>query len=106
MASVRGSFRRRHASDRTRDLRDLDGVRQRRAVQVAFVIDEDLGLVDQAAKGVGMDDAIAVALKLAAEFRLRLRKAPAARLLLVSGVRREAIAACDDVIHAQGPKYS
>ena len=57
------------------------------------MIDEDLRLVDQPAEGVRVDDAIAVALKLAAEFRLRLGVATAARLLFVSGVRREIVAA-------------
>ena len=44
------------------DLRDFDRVREPRAVQVAFVIDEHLRLVDQAPERGGMDDAIAVAL--------------------------------------------
>ena len=37
-----------------------------RAVQIAFVIDEHLRLVFQAAERVGMDDAVAVALEFAA----------------------------------------
>jgi hypothetical protein len=50
-------------------------VRQAGAKQVAFVIDEDLGLVFEAAKGGGMDDAIAVALEFAARLGARLRNA-------------------------------
>ncbi len=45
------------------DLGDLDGVRQAGAVVIAFVIDENLGLVLQAAKCGRMDDAVAVALE-------------------------------------------
>ncbi len=37
-----------------------------RAIQIAFVIDEHLRLVDQPAEGVRVDDAVAVALELAA----------------------------------------
>ena len=57
------------ARDGARDLRDLDRMRHARAVQIAFVIHEHLRLVDQAAEGVGMDDAIAVALELACGIR-------------------------------------
>jgi len=49
--------------DRARDLRNLQGMGQPRAKQIAFMVDEDLGLVDQAPKGTGVDDAIAIALK-------------------------------------------
>ena len=55
------------ARDGARDLRDFDRVRQPRAVQVAFVIDEHLRLVDQTAERGGMNDAVAVALKFAAQ---------------------------------------
>ena len=44
------------------DLRHFDAVRQPVAVVVAFGIDKDLGFVFQAAKGSGVDDAVAVAL--------------------------------------------
>ena len=65
-------IQRQRAGDRAGDLRHLDRVRHPRAVQIAFVIDEHLGLVGQAAKGIGMDDAIAVALEFAAILRRRL----------------------------------
>ena len=55
------------ARDRAGDLRHLHRVRQAGAVQVALVVDEHLGLVDQAPEGVGVDDAVAVALELAAD---------------------------------------
>ena len=71
------------------DLRDLERMRQARAVQVPFVVDEDLGLVDQAAEGRRMHDAVAIALVLAAMPWRRFREAPAARTLLVLRIRRE-----------------
>src|ERR1700731_1437318 len=64
--------------DRAGDLRHLDRMCHARAVQVPLVIDEHLSLVDQPAKRVRMDDAVAVALKLAAKLRRTLRVAPAA----------------------------
>ena len=50
------------AGDGPRDLRDLERMRQPGAVEIALVIDENLGLVDQTAEGRGMHDAVAVAL--------------------------------------------
>ena len=47
---------------RARDLGDLDRMGEARAVIIALVLDEDLGLVLEAAEGGGMDDAVAVAL--------------------------------------------
>src|SRR5262249_39609055 len=47
-----------------RDLRYFDRVCDSRAVQVPLVIYEHLGLVDQAAEGVRVNDSVAVALKL------------------------------------------
>ncbi len=75
--------------DRAADLRDLDRMREPRAVHVAFVVDEDLRLVDQATEGVRMDDAVAVALELAAPVRGRLRVTPAAGAPLERGPGRE-----------------
>ncbi len=72
----------------TRYLRDLDGVCDARAVEVAFVIHEDLGFIDQASEGVGMNDPVAIALEFASEFGLRLRVAPAAGLVIVGRVGR------------------
>eukprot|EP00456_Euglypha_rotunda_P041439 TRINITY_DN3215_c0_g2_i9.p1 TRINITY_DN3215_c0_g2~~TRINITY_DN3215_c0_g2_i9.p1 ORF type:complete len:276 (-),score=44.21 TRINITY_DN3215_c0_g2_i9:11-838(-) len=48
--------------NRTRELRHLERVREPRPEQVALVVQEDLGLVDEATERCGMDDAIAVAL--------------------------------------------
>ena len=54
-----------------------------RAIQVAFVVDEHLRLVDQAAESAGMHDAIAIALVFAAVLGRRLGM-PAARELCSS----------------------
>jgi iron-sulfur cluster assembly accessory protein len=53
---------------------------------VAFVMDEDLRLVHQAAEGVRMDDAIAVALEGRAQVILRLGIEPPARLRGIASV--------------------
>ena len=66
MASDSTSFKRERAGDGARDLRDFQRMREAGAVQVALVIDEHLGLVDQPAERGGMDDAVAVALVLRA----------------------------------------
>jgi hypothetical protein len=55
------------AGDRTRDLRDLERMREARPVEVALVVHENLRLVDEAAKRGGVNDTIAVSLKLAAQ---------------------------------------
>ena len=54
------------AGDRTGDLRDFDAVGQAGAEQIAFVIDEHLGLVFQAPESGRMDNAVAIALELGA----------------------------------------
>src|SRR3546814_12698181 len=59
-------------ADRARVLRHLGRVGQPRAVVIALVVDEDLGLVLQPPEGAGMDDAVAVALKAGARRALRL----------------------------------
>jgi len=50
-----------------RDLRDLKRVREPRAVVVALVVYEDLRLVLEAAEGLAVDDAVAVALESGSE---------------------------------------
>jgi len=69
-----------HDGNGPADLRDFEGMRQAGAVVIAFVIDEDLGLVYEPAKGGRVNDAIAVTLKFAA-IRVRglgMNPAPAA----------------------------
>ena len=63
------------ARDRAAELRHFERMRQPGAEQVALVVDEDLGLVDQAAEGRAVHDAVAVALELVARRRRRLRDA-------------------------------
>jgi len=67
------------AGDGAGDLGDLDRMGKAGAVMIALVIDEDLGLVLETAKGRGMDDAVAVALEgsTGRRFRLRVQAAPA-----------------------------
>ena len=72
--------------DRAAQLGHLQRMRQPRAEQVAFMVDEDLGLVDQAAERGGMDDAVAVALEGVARGRRRAGVQPTARLGGVAGV--------------------
>ncbi len=52
--------------DGAADLRHFQAVGQPGAEQIAFVVDEYLGLVFQAAEGGGMNDAVAVALEFGA----------------------------------------
>ena len=56
-------LQRQFPGDGARDLRDFQAVGQARPEMVAFVVDEDLGLVLQAPEGGGVDDAVAVALE-------------------------------------------
>ena len=64
---------------RAADLGNLERMRQARPIQVALVIYEHLGLVNKPPERGGMDDAIAVALVLAAVNGVRLAVAPASR---------------------------
>src|ERR1700683_1185885 len=75
--------------NRTRDLGHLDGMRHARAIQIPFVVDEYLRLVDQPPERVGMDNPIAVALELTAKLRLGFRVTPAARLRIIRSIRGE-----------------
>ncbi len=70
------------------DLRHFDRVGQEGAKQIPLVVEEDLGLVFEAAKRGRVDDAVAVALKLAARAGRRLGEGPAAALRGMGGVRR------------------
>src|SRR5580704_6996927 len=69
--------------DGTRDLRNLQRMREAGAIQVAFVIDEHLSLVDQPAEGGGVDDAVAVTLVFRPIGGSSLGMTPAARLALL-----------------------
>lgn len=60
------------ARDRAAELRHLQRMRQARAEQVAFVVQEDLRLVDEAPEGRAVDDAVAVALEVVARRGRRL----------------------------------
>jgi hypothetical protein len=64
------------------DTRRLEGVREPRAVVVAARVDEDLGLVPEAAERLAVDDAVAIALERGpqAALLLFLLRAPAGRV--------------------------
>jgi len=66
------------ARHRARDLRHLDRVGQPRAVVVSFMLDEDLGLVLEAAKGRRMKDPVTIALEGRAMRRCGLGMKPTA----------------------------
>src|SRR5262249_62273022 len=66
------------AGDGASDLRPLQAVGQAGPVVVAFVVDEDLGLVLEPAERRAVDHAVAVALEARAERMLLLGVTPAA----------------------------
>ena len=82
------------AGDDPRDLRDFEAVGQPHPVVIAVGRDEHLGLVAQAAEGDRMDDAVAVALVIAARTagqRALERKFAAARPGGIGGEGRLAV---------------
>jgi hypothetical protein len=87
--------------DGTTDLRDLERMRDAGSIQVAFMIDEYLCLVDEPPKRIRVDDAIAIALKLGAKARRGLGKSPAATLFIDRGVSRERLTHALTAPHAQ-----
>ena len=78
-------------TDRARDLRDLEAVRQPGAEEVALVVDEHLRLVLQPTEGRGVDDPVAIALKAGARGALRLGMQPPAAVLGLARPRGEVI---------------
>ena len=62
------------------DLRHFEGMGDPGAIQVALVIHEHLGLVDQPPKRVRVDDAIAISLELGAETAAVARESDRPRL--------------------------
>jgi hypothetical protein len=61
-------------------------VGQASAKKIAFVVEKDLGLVFEAAKGAAMNDAVAIPLVFRAVSRRRLGLAPPARRAGAAGV--------------------
>ena len=78
------------AGDGAPNLGYFQGVGQAGAVVVAFIVDEYLGLVFQAAEGGGVQDAVAVALEGGAVFRLVIRVCAAAWCSCCAGRRAPA----------------
>src|SRR3954454_15378692 len=78
--------------DRARDLRHLEDMRQPRAVVVALGREKDLRLVLQPAKGLAMNDAIAIALIRRPNIVLGLLAIAPARLRASRRARHERVA--------------
>jgi hypothetical protein len=78
--------------DVPRNRGDFDGVSQARAEVIAGSVEEDLGFILEAAKGAGMNDAVAVALILGAPFGGGFVVFAAARVGAELRVRREILA--------------
>ena len=66
-------------SDAATELGNLQRMGQPGAEQVALMVEKNLGLVDQAAKSGGMDDAVTVPLKCRARWCVGLGKPATAR---------------------------
>ena len=79
------------AGDGATDLRDFDGVRETGAIVIAFVVDEDLRLVFQAAEGGGVNDAVAVTLEGGTIFWLVIEVSAPFAVLAAHAVRRQAL---------------
>ena len=77
------------ARDDPRDLRDLQRVRHTRAVMLIRREQKDLRLVHQPPERLGMQDTVAVALKLGAVLAGHIGVIPAARILGQKCVGRE-----------------
>ena len=75
--------------DRPGDLGDLEAVGQPRPVVVPKGREEDLGLVFEAAEGLGVDDPVAVALEVGPENVLRLRTDAALGARAEAGLGRQ-----------------
>ena len=74
------------AGERARDLRHLDGVGEPGAEMIALVIDENLGLVGEAAERGRVDDPVAVALEFGARRRRRLGDEAPRRTRRIGGI--------------------
>ena len=70
-------------------LRDLERMGQAGSIQITFVVDEHLGLVDQPPKCGGVHDAIAIALIFGSILGGRLWVAAPPRMLGMGGIRRK-----------------
>ena len=89
-----GFIQRQRTRDGAADLRHLDRVGHPCPEQVTFVVDEHLSLVGQPAEGIGVNDAIAVALEFATVLRRRLVVATPAAARIIRGVHGQT-----DIVH-------
>ena len=77
------------APDRPCDLRHFEGVRKARSVMIAFGRQENLRLVFQPPERFAVNDSVAVALKLRADFALFDRNNPSRRVATFERVRAQ-----------------
>src|SRR5215472_16583618 len=78
-----------HLGDAARDLRDLEGMRESRAIVIAFRREKDLRLVLQAAERFAVDDSVPIALERGPDRIFRLGTQPSAGAIALGGLRRE-----------------
>src|SRR5687767_8082859 len=81
-----------HLGDRAGDLRDLQGVREPRAVMIAGRCEEDLRLVLQPPERLAVNDPIPIVLKRRADVVFGLGMQTASRIRAAGGLRREGVA--------------
>jgi hypothetical protein len=79
------AHRARHGSA---ELSNLQRMRETGSEEVAFVVQEDLGLVDQAAERRAVDDAVAIALEIGARGRSGFAATPSAGVRGIGCIRR------------------
>ena len=89
--------------DGSRDLCDFQGMCQTRAIVIAFMVDEHLGLVLEPSEGRRMEYPVAVALKRCPGFTLRFRvKTPPARCRIACVCCRRRRADARNAVHEPG----
>src|SRR5262245_47466043 len=94
------------AGERAGDLRHFERVGQTRTVVIAFVIDEDLGLVVEPAEGRRVKDAVAIARVRGARGTGRLGQKPATACRRIDGVKGEQPRAASPAISRQSRKLA
>jgi hypothetical protein len=87
------------AGKRAGDLRHFERVGEARTVVIAFVIDEDLGLVVEPAEGRRVQDAVPIARVRRACGTRRLGHKPPAAFARIDGVRGKSARASRPAIH-------
>ena len=71
---------------RTRNLRNLEGMCQAGSIMVAFMVDENLGLVLKPAESRRVNDPVAIALEIGSETGIGFRMPPPAAAIAAAGI--------------------